>query len=49
MAKSAVLYLKDQLNFKVVEWQALTPEEKETLKRWAREEMDVLGIEHIIG
>ncbi len=43
---SALQYLKRELNFKSVEWIELTEEDKEDLKRWAIEEMDVLGIAH---
>ena len=37
-------YLKEQLNFKAVEWMALTDEDRATLRRWAEEEMRALGI-----
>ena len=44
---SALQYLKRELKFSVGEWGKLTEEDKETLKRWAVEEMDVLGVPHI--
>lgn len=39
-------YLKQELAFKMGDWQQLTTEDKETLKRWAAEEMAVRGIEN---
>jgi hypothetical protein len=42
---STLKYLMQQLSFNASEWSTLTDEDKSTLKRWAAEEMAVLGIE----
>jgi hypothetical protein len=44
---SALQYIKRELEFKLSEWKELSEEDKDTLKRWAVEEMDSLGIEHV--
>jgi len=44
---SALQYLKQELDFKVAEWGQLSDKDKEDLKRWAIEEMDILGIPHL--
>lgn len=46
MTRSVLLYIKDELKFKASEWAVLSQEDKDTLKKWGKEEMDVLGIEH---
>jgi hypothetical protein len=46
MIRSTLLYLKDTLSFKAKEWAELSDADKATLRKWAREEMDVLKIEH---
>jgi hypothetical protein len=45
--QSIVKYLKDQLNTLgdfYAEWKLLSAEDKVTLRRWAKEEMEYLGI-----
>ena len=42
--KSALIYLKEQLGFTVAEFQRLPVEDKDTLRRWAEEEQDALGL-----
>lgn len=37
-------YLKQELGFGSKDWATLSAEEKETLKKWAKEEMEKLGI-----
>lgn len=44
MAKSPLVYLKEQLGFTLSEWQALPEADKTTMKAWAEEEMKVLEI-----
>jgi len=44
MKLSPLQYLKKELNFKSKDWVALSDTDKEDLKRWAREEMEVLGV-----
>lgn len=45
MGKSVLVYLKDELKFRVSEWVALAEEDKEWYKNAAQKEMEVLGIE----
>lgn len=44
-AKSPLVYLKDQLQFALGEWQSLTKEDQEWYRQAAAEEMKVRGIE----
>lgn len=44
MAMPILAYLKRELGFTSQEWIALDAADKETLKEWAREEMEVLGV-----
>lgn len=45
MPKMAPLaYLKKELGFTLPEWQKLGESDKETLKNWAIEEMNALGM-----
>lgn len=46
MARSVLLYLKEQLQFKAREWAELPEKDREILKGWAKKEMEVFGIEH---
>ena len=42
MAKSAIMYLKEQLNFKSAEWMELSAQDKEDLRAWAEEEQEFI-------
>ena len=46
MPKSPLVYLREQLQFQLVEWKMLDNETKEWYRKAAYEEMEVLGIEH---
>ena len=41
---SVLAYLKRELAFGLSEWTKLSDADKDDLKRWAREEMEVLGV-----
>ncbi len=43
--KSPLLYLKDVLQFRLSEWQALSQEDKNWYSNAAKQEMTALGIE----
>jgi len=43
----ALKYLMNELKFKTSEWAGLGDEDKTTLKTWADEEQDALGIARI--
>jgi hypothetical protein len=43
--QSPLVYLKDQLQFSLGEWQSLSKEDQEWYRQAAAEEMRVLGIE----
>jgi hypothetical protein len=42
---SVLKYLKTELDFRAVEWQNLSEDDKNWYRQAAREEMEVLGIE----
>ena len=44
MAIVPLAYLKKELGFTMGEWTVLSEADKATLKQWAREEMDALGL-----
>lgn len=44
MAVAPLAYLKKELGFSLGEWQKLSESDKETLKNWAIEEMNTLGM-----